>query len=115
VRKFQATVGVAWSRKSKERLQQQFKRIWKQSSEIGEAGRPEGREIRRGRPTWKRDVKVNCVEADLLLVIEGFAVGANLHFGFLAAGVDFGFVGNELVFLGDGFDFKDFAFTCLGL
>ena len=42
-------------------------------------------------------------------MIEEFAVGADLDFGLLAGGEDFGLVGDDRAVLGDGFDFDDFA------
>src|SRR5216684_1915165 len=51
----------------------------------------------------------------LLFVIERFAVRAYLDLGFLPVGIDLGLVGDELAFLGQGFDFEDFSLTGFGL
>jgi hypothetical protein len=41
------------------------------------------------------------VSAELFLVVQGFAVGADLDFGLFAGGDDFGLVGDDLAMLGD--------------
>src|SRR5712691_585570 len=51
----------------------------------------------------------------LLFVIERFAVRAYLDFRFLSIRINLGLVGNEFVFLGEGFDFEDFSFAGFGL
>jgi len=60
-------------------------------------------------------VKASFLTLHSFFVSQRFAVGADLNFFLLAIGLNFGFVGYQLVELGEGFDFENLACACFGL